>query len=440
MIIIFAGPTINEQQILDVVEEATVLPPVEVGDVYRAAQSMPDAIGIIDGYFDSVPSVWHKEILWALDAGIPVYGASSMGALRAAELHAFGMIGVGEIFENYRDGVFEDDDEVALQHGPEELGFASLSEPLVNIRATLRQAVKGRKIEQGLAAELVDLAKSRFYPERTWERLLEDVMDLGGSDLVVERLEQWLVDGRVDQKHADALEMLEIIKRPVVVEQSLLEEEFQHTVMWDQLTRQIDQSFVPTLASVMLDCLRMEQERYQYYRQRAAKLLPCYTAGIFDGRNIPSAKMTQAITRFRADNGLYTATSLKDWLTTNGLDEDGLEARIAEEILLGELIKSHPVEFKRKMLAELKNDKYDEELSASASQVLDSVNRTGLQNTDPESLGLNNIQLQLWFFETCMETPMPDDIEHYLQKNDFSDRREFETMMLYQFIHWSEKQ
>ena len=63
-------------------------------------------IGLIDGYFDGVPAVAHKEILWALDQGIRVLGAASMGALRAAELAPFGMEGVGAIWRDYADGTW----------------------------------------------------------------------------------------------------------------------------------------------------------------------------------------------------------------------------------------------------------------------------------------------------------------------------------------------
>ena len=70
-----------------------------------------------------MPTVWHKEILWAMAQGIHVFGAASIGALRAAELDAFGMRGIGRIYEAFRDGVLEDDDEVAVLHGPEELGY-----------------------------------------------------------------------------------------------------------------------------------------------------------------------------------------------------------------------------------------------------------------------------------------------------------------------------
>ena len=61
----------------------------------EVALERPVAIGLIDGYFERVPSVSHKEILWAMSQGIVVIGAASMGALRAAELAPFGMLGVG---------------------------------------------------------------------------------------------------------------------------------------------------------------------------------------------------------------------------------------------------------------------------------------------------------------------------------------------------------
>src|SRR6266446_2586246 len=116
-IVVFTGPTISAEDALQELE-ATYLPPVSQGDVYRAAVRKPLAIGIVDGYFDRVPAVWHKEILWTMSQGIPVYGSASMGALRAAELAECGMVGVGSIFEAFHSGALEDDDEVAVTHGP----------------------------------------------------------------------------------------------------------------------------------------------------------------------------------------------------------------------------------------------------------------------------------------------------------------------------------
>src|SRR5262245_18526898 len=114
-LVVFVGPTLRRQEIATP-GTFVVEPPVRQGALYRAALTQPDAIGIVDGYFAGVPAVWHKEILFALAEGIPVFGAASMVSLRAAELYPFGMVGIGEIFEAFRDGRLEDDDEVAVTH------------------------------------------------------------------------------------------------------------------------------------------------------------------------------------------------------------------------------------------------------------------------------------------------------------------------------------
>ena len=87
-VVVFTGPTLPERDARQYLE-ADYRPPAAIGDVYKAALSRPFAIGIIDGYYETTPSIWHKEVLWALKQGIHVYGAASMGALRAAELAAF---------------------------------------------------------------------------------------------------------------------------------------------------------------------------------------------------------------------------------------------------------------------------------------------------------------------------------------------------------------
>ena len=103
-----------------------------------------------------------------------MFGAASMGALRAAELDSFGMVGVGRIYEAYRSGVFEPfadelfdgDDEVAIVHGPAETGYVAASEAMVDIRATLVAATASGILSPALRDALVVLAKGLPYPER----------------------------------------------------------------------------------------------------------------------------------------------------------------------------------------------------------------------------------------------------------------------------------
>ena len=129
-------------------------------------------IALIDGVFDRVLPVWHKEILWAMAQGIHVFGASSMGALRAAELEPFGMRGVGRIHAAYREGALEADDEVAVLHGPAEIGFPPVTEALVDVRATLERAVAEHVLDSGEAAAALGVARSVHYRERSWESVI----------------------------------------------------------------------------------------------------------------------------------------------------------------------------------------------------------------------------------------------------------------------------
>ena len=101
-IAVFVGPTLAGEAAA-ALPFAELLPPARQGDLYRAARGGAAAIGLIDGYFDQVSSVAHKEVLAAMAGGVHVLGAASMGALRAAELCDFGMEGVGAIFDKQRD-------------------------------------------------------------------------------------------------------------------------------------------------------------------------------------------------------------------------------------------------------------------------------------------------------------------------------------------------
>jgi hypothetical protein len=186
-------------------------PPVKQGEVYEAALSRPAIIGIIDGYFEVTPTVWHKEILWAMAQGIHVYGSASIGALRAAELDSFGMVGIGRIYEAFRDGVLEDDDEVAVLHGPEELGYPAVTEAMVNIRATLGKAVAEGVLDQALGDRIIEIAKSLFYKDRTWDAILS--IAARELSLIARGLQVWVRTGIVDQKRADAMALVSAISR-----------------------------------------------------------------------------------------------------------------------------------------------------------------------------------------------------------------------------------
>ncbi len=273
---VFLGPTVALEDARSICD-AVYLPPVRQGDVRRvAAFCEPSAIAVIDGYFEHVPSVWHKEILWALSEGIPVFGAASMGALRAAELAPFGMVGVGRIYTAYRDGVlppyteepFEDDDEVAVVHGPADSGYVS-TEAMVNIRCTLATAAEQGVIGAGTRDGLVRIAKGLFYKERTYANLFNRAAGEHNRVGELDALRAWLPAGRIDQKRADALALLAHLRDAEMAAPDV-RFRFEHTTMWDQV---LGDAGADASGSLILTELRLAGDRYLEARAQALEYL-----------------------------------------------------------------------------------------------------------------------------------------------------------------------
>lgn len=239
-VIVFLGPTLPLSAARHVLD-ADFRPPVAQGDVLRAVMERPAAIAIIDGYFANMPSVWHKEILYALSQGIPVLGAASMGALRAAELAAFGMQGIGAIFQAYMDGRLEDDDEVAVTHGPAELGYPLLSEAMVNIRRTLSDAMAAGALTPHDRLHLQRIAKELPYGDRSYDHLLHVAVEDGLDASEMARFRAWLVGGRADQKREDALELLAHLRQGAGLLAGVPRSDFafEHTFMWEKVARPV---------------------------------------------------------------------------------------------------------------------------------------------------------------------------------------------------------
>lgn len=237
--VIFVGPTLGPDE-AQALLPCALRPPAARGDLLRAVEEGAQAIGLIDGVFERVAAVWHKEILWALSRGVRVYGAASMGALRAAELAAFGMIPVGPIAEAFLRGELDDDDEVTVAHrGPEE-GFAALSDAMVNLRSTLGAARAAGVLSAGAHDALVAAAKARFYGERSYGALLAAGAPGVGAE-EIEALRRFLPAGKVDQKREDARAMLRRMRDDEASAAPAAPRDwaFAHTDAWEALRRAV---------------------------------------------------------------------------------------------------------------------------------------------------------------------------------------------------------
>jgi hypothetical protein len=325
-VVVFLGPTLSRDDARNVLD-AEYRPPAAHGDVLRAALRRPWAIGLVDGVFERVPAVWHKEILFALSEGVHVYGAASMGALRAAELDAFGMRGVGSVYGAYADCVLEDDDEVAVAHAGAEHGFRALSDAMVDVRATLAAALAEGVVGAGTAESLVSRVKSTFYAERAL------VAALDREDVEHERLRAWLPGGRVERKGEDALELLHTIRRDLDGGPEPFRPGWtlQRTRYWEEARRSIEAAGSDTQAATddgeldaVLDEARLDPDAYGRLADRSLLTALARSAAAAAGVDVSPWAYEAAVEEERRARGMLEPEELDSWLDERDLDRTDL--------------------------------------------------------------------------------------------------------------------
>ena len=433
--IVFTGPTLTVAEVTGVID-AECRAPVSQGDVYRAARDGAGMIGIIDGYFDGVPSVWHKEIQWVMGQGIQVFGSASMGALRAAELYDFGMQGVGRIFEDYRSGRLEDDDEVAIIHAPAEMGFKALSVPMVSVRATLDAAVAAGVLPQAVAAGICTHAKALQYADREWRRILDHAS--GPSTAVPEltRFEAWLADNFVDAKRDDGLAMLAAMQQAAMQQAAMRQASgadrpgpapatgFEWTDVWNDLVHREGAGEPGEHGRGVLDELRLSGSQFGDFRNRAATRHFAIAQARRQGITADQAVLRDEMDIHRRKHGLLRRKQLIDWLGENDLDEATYEQFLREGWLARIAIDMSARQLDGHILAELKAaDAYRalQQRADAKRQVLSGDTGT---TDNPAGDGISDLHVLDWYFEQCLGQAVPDDLDAYARAIGLASRAE----------------
>jgi hypothetical protein len=167
--VIFLGPSLSHDE-ARLLLDADYRPPVRRGDVTTAVGDGYATIGIVDGEFGQSLAVSVAEIRDALRAGVRVFGASSMGALRAAECDGLGMRGIGVVFSWYKDGIIHADDEVALLFD-QDTGRAATT-PLVNVRWAASRARVALGWDAAIERALIAHARALPFRARSYANLI----------------------------------------------------------------------------------------------------------------------------------------------------------------------------------------------------------------------------------------------------------------------------
>jgi hypothetical protein len=336
---VFVGPSISLTEARAILPEAHFRPPAAQGDLLSCLrQDQPEVIGLIDGTFHQNLSVWHTEICYVLNQGVAVYGSSSMGAIRAVETEPFGMIGIGRVFEWYRDGLITADDEVALLHGLEDTGFCPLSVPLVNIRASLQQAVAQGWIDTEVRDYVTSVAQAIHYPQRQIAAILEKCDHTCITQEAFESVHRALTIGYVDVKREDARRLLRTIQkyRSAPPLSPPVPFQFNHSGGFDGLyniDRRVKRGDIEIPLQSIAEHVALYSPEFEELRASSLHQAIClFFAGLVEV-SLTDQDVENARVRFLRDRALDTPDAIHDWLQQNDLSHSDFKDFIRQEAI-----------------------------------------------------------------------------------------------------------
>lgn len=423
---VFLGPSLPLSRARALVD-AEFLPPASMGDLYVLLKTRAikgDVIAIVDGLFEQVGAVWHKEVLHALAEGVQVYGASSMGALRAAELHPFGMRGVGRIFEDYRDGVLTDDDDVAVAHALADGDYRSLSVAMVSLRYALVAMRDAGALSSGECETLLAFAKSLPYAQRSWGALLERAREQGMSPEVLDALRA--ESRKPDAKALDAERLLRELARASGQEEmpAAVPFCFNRTAFWAMLEYEMHPRVVSSNNDAEADRLLADAIRAHspHRRQVEEEAVILELADRRTARWQPDqAAMRAAAASIAHRHRLSSQEALSAWRAAQGIDASAWTSLVALEAR------------RDRLLAELRPGLATYlAVAARRAGVADEVDATGSAGAEGRWLrasmeedGVDMEDLQKWYVARC--GPMLPDPESHALALGFSTLRDFVT-------------
>lgn len=211
--IVYLGPTLSREKAIKILD-ADYRDPAKKGDFLMLSQDSDEKkyVGFVDGVFlhDYPPSpieVYHL----ATRKNIELIGASSLGALRAVELEKFGMKGIGKIFQLYKNGIINADDEVAVTFTRE--NNILQSEAMIDIRFNLFLAYKKGIITNQTKKRIAKIAKNIYFPFRNYEDIIKLTQQQFPSIYnELESFRSYILKNRDSLKARDAIKLLKYLK------------------------------------------------------------------------------------------------------------------------------------------------------------------------------------------------------------------------------------
>jgi hypothetical protein len=240
------------------------------------------------------------------------------------------MVGVGSVFADFHSGRLEADDEVAVDHGPAELGYPPVNEAMVDIRATLEEALRRGVVAEPSAKLLLALAKKRFYAERTYPELLAEAAVHGAAPADLRRFAVWLPAGRVSRKNDDALALLAALREFLASDGPPLAPafRFERTETWDAdvaFALPLEKSGGELRRELLFDELRLDPKVSTGLRNEAMGIALARREAERSRIALQPEEIESFRRRWLARQDLIQQADLAAWRRANHLDGEAFE-------------------------------------------------------------------------------------------------------------------
>ena len=204
--IVYVGPTLDPSVVKRCVPQAQLLPPIVRGDLHRSRSLGFSVFLILDGVFLEQLAISPREIIDVVRDGAIVFGAASMGAIRAAECWPAGMRGVGSIYRLYRRGVLTSDDEVAVTFSTER-PYSASTISLINVRYAVLRACRNGILTRNETDRVVKAACEQHFSDREWPSILKSAGICDSDDRRLKALQTY------DLKALDGFRAVKTLQR-----------------------------------------------------------------------------------------------------------------------------------------------------------------------------------------------------------------------------------
>jgi hypothetical protein len=211
---IFTGPSLDAATARSLLPEAEVRAPIRRGDLELALDQGFRLFGVIDGTYIVEPTLSAPEVRQAIGRGAILYGAASLGALRAVEFRTWGFQGIGVVYDWYLRGVTYRDDEVVAAMDPG--SYRALTDPTVNLRYACLRGQRESGLSRSLAERMLAAYSAYHFSERRLGRLFAELRPSldATARAELDRFSAYVDDQgpALNIKRRDALRLLETLR------------------------------------------------------------------------------------------------------------------------------------------------------------------------------------------------------------------------------------